>query len=46
MLSIKDFSEMAHLSAQTLRYYHAEGLLIPAQVDEQTGYRSYTYDQI
>ncbi|GAA2846075.1 hypothetical protein Acy02nite_47860 [Actinoplanes cyaneus] len=46
MLSIKDFSEMAHLSAQTLRYYHAEGLLVPARVDEQTGYRSYTFDQV
>ncbi|MGK5679772.1 MerR family transcriptional regulator [Actinoplanes sp. URMC 104] len=46
MLSIKDFSEMTHLSAQTLRYYHAEGLLVPARVDEQTGYRSYTFDQV
>lgn len=46
MLSIKDFSEMAHLSAQTLRYYHAQGLLVPAQVDEQTGYRSYTFGQV
>jgi DNA-binding transcriptional MerR regulator len=46
MLSIKDFSEMAHLSSQTLRYYHAEGLLVPARVDEQTGYRSYTFDQV
>ncbi|BAL93189.1 putative MerR-family transcriptional regulator [Actinoplanes missouriensis 431] len=46
MLSIKDFSEMSHLSAQTLRYYHAEGLLVPAHVDEQTGYRSYTFDQV
>jgi DNA-binding transcriptional MerR regulator len=46
MLSIKDFSAMAHLSAQTLRYYHAEGLLVPARVDEQTGYRSYTFDQV
>ncbi|WIM96401.1 MerR family transcriptional regulator [Actinoplanes oblitus] len=46
MLSIKDFSEMAHLSAQTLRYYHAEGLLVPARTDERTGYRSYTFAQI
>jgi DNA-binding transcriptional MerR regulator len=46
MLSIKDFSDLAHLSPQTLRYYHAEGLLVPARVDEQTGYRSYTFDQV
>ncbi|MFL1378795.1 MULTISPECIES: MerR family transcriptional regulator [unclassified Nocardiopsis] len=46
MLSIKDFSEMCRLSPQTLRFYHAEGLLVPAEVDERTGYRGYTFDQI
>ncbi|GAA2341717.1 hypothetical protein GCM10009854_17790 [Saccharopolyspora halophila] len=46
MLSIKDFSEMCHLSPQALRFYHAEGLLLPAEVDERTGYRSYTFDQV
>ncbi|MEU7608110.1 MerR family transcriptional regulator [Micromonospora sp. NPDC049204] len=46
MLSISDFSEMCHLSPQTLRFYHSEGLLVPAAVSEQTGYRSYTFDQV
>jgi DNA-binding transcriptional MerR regulator len=46
MLSISDFSEMCHLSPQTLRFYHSEGLLVPAEVSEQTGYRSYTFDQV
>ncbi|SMD25260.1 MerR family transcriptional regulator [Kibdelosporangium aridum] len=46
MLSISDFSEMCCLSPQTLRFYHSEGLLVPAEVNEQTGYRSYTFDQI
>ncbi|MFI0905600.1 MerR family transcriptional regulator [Streptomyces sioyaensis] len=46
MLSISEFSEMCHLSPQTLRYYHSEGLLIPADVDEQTGYRSYMMEQV
>jgi DNA-binding transcriptional MerR regulator len=46
MLSISDFSQMCHLSPQTLRYYHSEGLLVPASVDEKTGYRSYTFDQV
>ncbi|MFC7328069.1 MerR family transcriptional regulator [Marinactinospora rubrisoli] len=46
MLSISDFSEMCLLSPQTLRFYHSEGLLVPAEVDEQTGYRSYTFDQV
>ncbi|MGW9173588.1 MerR family transcriptional regulator [Streptomyces decoyicus] len=46
MLSISEFSEMCHLPPQTLRYYHSEGLLIPANVDEQTGYRSYLMEQV
>lgn len=46
MLSISDFSEMCDLPPQTLRYYHAEGLLVPADVDERTGYRSYTFRQV
>jgi DNA-binding transcriptional MerR regulator len=46
MLSISDFSEMCHLTPQTLRFYHSEGLLVPAEVSEQTGYRSYTFDQV
>lgn len=46
MLSISDFSEMCHLSPQTLRFYHSEGLLVPAKVSEQTGYRSYSFDQV
>ncbi|WP_046470996.1 MerR family transcriptional regulator [Allosalinactinospora lopnorensis] len=46
MLSISEFSEMCRLSPQTLRFYHSEGLLLPAEVNEQTGYRSYTFDQV
>lgn len=46
MLSISEFSEMCNLSPQTLRFYHSEGLLLPADVNEQTGYRSYTFEQV
>ncbi|MBM7169333.1 MerR family transcriptional regulator [Streptomyces sp. G44] len=46
MLSIGDFSDMCHLPPQTLRYYHSEGLLVPADVDERSGYRSYTFTQV
>ncbi|MFC7535522.1 MerR family transcriptional regulator [Actinoplanes sp. GCM10030250] len=46
MLSISEFSEMCHLSPQALRFYHAEGLLVPAEVDERTGYRSYAFEQV
>ncbi|MFE1167995.1 MerR family transcriptional regulator [Nocardiopsis sp. NPDC058789] len=45
-LSIKDFSEMSELSPQTLRFYHSEGLLVPAVVDEDTGYRYYDFEQV
>jgi DNA-binding transcriptional MerR regulator len=46
MLSISEFSEMCHLPPQTLRFYHSEGLLVPADVNERSGYRSYTFDQV
>ncbi|GAA1286299.1 MerR family transcriptional regulator [Saccharothrix xinjiangensis] len=46
MLSIGEFSEMCHLSPQALRFYHAKELLVPAEVDERTGYRGYAFDQV
>jgi DNA-binding transcriptional MerR regulator len=46
MLSIREFSEMCHLSPQALRFYHAEGLLVPAETDERTGYRRYAFEQV
>ncbi|TDB70138.1 MerR family transcriptional regulator [Micromonospora sp. KC723] len=46
MLSISEFSEMCHLSPQALRFYHAEGLLVPAEIDKRTGYRSYAFEQV
>lgn len=46
MLSISDFSFVSRLPPQTLRYYHSEGLLVPAEVDEETGYRTYTFEQV
>ncbi|MBR8745125.1 MerR family transcriptional regulator, partial [Nocardiopsis sp. MG754419] len=45
-LFIKDFSEISELSPQTLRFYHSEGLLVPATVDEETGYRGYEVGQV
>lgn len=45
-LSIGDFSRMTHLSAKALRHYHDAGLLEPAYVDGQTGYRSYETSQV
>jgi len=40
-LSIGAFSRLTHLSIKTLRYYHEVGLLAPAAVDPDTGYRYY-----
>jgi DNA-binding transcriptional MerR regulator len=45
-LTIGEFSQITHLSIKTLRRYHQAGLLEPAHVDRQTGYRYYTLDQV
>jgi DNA-binding transcriptional MerR regulator len=45
-LAIGDFSRATHLTVKTLRHYHETGLLEPARVDPQTGYRRYTTEQI
>jgi DNA-binding transcriptional MerR regulator len=45
-LAIGDFARATHLSIKTLRHYHRIGLLEPAEVDAQTGYRRYATDQI
>lgn len=45
-LPIGDFSRATHLTVKTLRHYHDEGLLVPAHVDSQTGYRRYSTEQI
>lgn len=46
VLAIGEFSRLTHLSVRTLRRYHDAGLLEPATVDEATGYRYYSPDQI
>ncbi len=46
MLTIGEFSRLTHLSVRTLRRYHDAGLLEPATVDDATGYRYYSADQI
>src|SRR6202046_3251743 len=46
LLSIGDFSRATHLSVKTLRYYHREGVLEPLEIDESSGYRRYSIEQI
>jgi DNA-binding transcriptional MerR regulator len=45
-LPIGDFARATHLSIKTLRHYHRVGLLEPADIDQFTGRRRYTTDQI
>jgi DNA-binding transcriptional MerR regulator len=46
MLSIGEFSKLTQLTVKTLRFYHEEGLLIPAFVDPDTGYRYYDLSHV
>ena len=46
LLRIGDFSRASSLSVKALRAYHETGLLVPADVDPRTGYRSYSVAQL
>lgn len=46
MLKIGEFSKLAHLTVKALRFYEKEGLLVPASIDEWTGYRFYDTSQL
>lgn len=43
--SIGEMSKLNNISIQTLRYYDKMGLLKPAYINEENGYRYYTIDQ-
>ena len=45
MFSIGEFARLGAVSVRTLRHYDEIGLLHPAKVDPNTGYRSYAADQ-
>lgn len=46
MLTIGEFARETGLTAKALRLYDELGLLAPADVDDRTGYRRYTPDQV
>lgn len=46
MIKIGDFSRLSFVSIKTLRYYDEFGLLKPAWVDDATGYRFYSAEQL
>jgi DNA-binding transcriptional MerR regulator len=45
-VSIGDFAVMTSLSRKALRHYHDIGILEPAHIDSQTGYRFYDTSQV
>ena len=46
MFRIGEFSKLTQVSVRMLRHYDEVGLLRPAQIDEATGYRLYSVQQI
>jgi len=46
MFKIGDFSRLSRVTVKTLRYYDEIGLLKPVRVDQFTGYRYYSAEQL
>ncbi|XIA65409.1 helix-turn-helix domain-containing protein [Bradyrhizobium sp. TZ2] len=46
MFRIGEFAQIAQVSARQLRFYDQLGLLQPAHIDAQTGYRYYSIRQL
>lgn len=46
MLNIGEFAGMTGLTIKALRHYDEKGVLVPADVDAQSGYRRYGEDQV
>ena len=46
LLGIGDFARMTFLSVKALRHYHEVGLLAPAEIDPESGYRRYDVEQV
>ncbi|MGW5321530.1 MerR family DNA-binding transcriptional regulator [Rhodococcus pyridinivorans] len=45
LMSIGEFSTLTRISVRMLRHYDSQGVLIPAVVDEVSGYRRYLPEQ-
>ena len=45
-VAIGEFSRLSHLSVKALRHYHEIGLFLPAEIDETSGYRRYSTEQL
>lgn len=46
MLSIGEFSNICKVSTKTLRYYAEIGLLLPDEINPESGYRYYSLEQL
>lgn len=46
MLSIGEFSKICQVSPKTLRYYAEIGLLLPEEINPESGYRYYSINQL
>lgn len=46
MFGIGEFSKISGLPIKTLRFYHEKGLLVPATVDPDSGYRYYDHANV
>lgn len=46
MFKIGDFSKLGQVSTRMLRHYDKLGLLVPNQIDQWTGYRYYSVEQL
>ena len=46
MYRIGELSKLCNISVKALRYYDAQGLLIPDKIDKFTGYRYYSASKL
>ncbi len=46
LFTISEFARLRNININSLRYYEKIGILKPIRVDEQTGYRYYSPDQL
>jgi phosphoribosylaminoimidazole-succinocarboxamide synthase len=46
LVGVGVFAQLSGLTVETLRHYHQVGLLVPAEVDDRTGYRRYGLRQL
>ncbi|HXZ85357.1 MAG TPA: MerR family transcriptional regulator, partial [Myxococcota bacterium] len=46
MIPIGRFAQLTGLTVRALRHYESQGLLLPARVDRDSGYRYYRPEQL